>query len=65
MSKRGSKRSSAINESPYIKRIKSKRPEPDPQYVHELDVLRAMVRQEDRQGMSVGEGPGPKNVTNT
>lgn len=42
-------------ESPYIKRIKSKRPEPDPQYVHELDVLRAMVRQEDRQG-NVGWG---------
>jgi hypothetical protein len=30
--------------------IKNKRPEPDPQYVYELDVLRAMIRQEDRQG---------------
>src|SRR5215208_2005012 len=37
-------------ESHYIKRIKSKSPEPDPQFVHELNVLRAMVRQEDRQG---------------
>lgn len=36
--------------SPYIKRIKSKHPEPDPQYIYELNVLRAMVRQEDRQG---------------
>src|SRR5215208_5126861 len=37
-------------ESHYIKRIKSKSPEPDPQFVYELNVLRAMVRQEDRQG---------------
>src|SRR5215208_6620603 len=37
-------------ESHYIKRIKSKSPEPDPQFVHELNVLRAMVRQEARQG---------------
>jgi hypothetical protein len=37
-------------ESPYIRRIKNKSPEPDPQYVYELNVLRAMVRQEDRQG---------------
>src|SRR5215208_139224 len=42
-------------ESHYIKRIKSKSPEPDPQFVHELNVLRAMVRQEDRQG-DVGWG---------
>ncbi len=39
-----------MSESPYIRRIKNKRPEPDPHYIHELDVLRAMVRQEDRQG---------------
>jgi len=37
-------------ESPYIRWVKNKRPKPDPQYVHELNVLRAMVRQEDRQG---------------
>jgi hypothetical protein len=37
-------------ESPYVRWVKNKRPEPDPQYVHELNVLRAMVRQEDRQG---------------
>ncbi len=42
-------------ESPYIRRIRDKRPEPDPQYVYELNVLRAMVRQEDRQG-DVGWG---------
>jgi hypothetical protein len=30
--------------------VKNKRPEPDPQFVYELNVLRAMVRQEDRQG---------------
>jgi hypothetical protein len=35
--------------------VKNKRPEPNPQYVHELDVLRAMARQEDRQG-EVGWG---------
>jgi hypothetical protein len=39
-----------FSESPYIRWIKCKSPQPDPQYVHELDVLRAMVRQEDRQG---------------
>ncbi len=39
-----------VSESPYIRRIKNKHPEPDPQYVYELNVLRAMVRQEDRQG---------------
>jgi hypothetical protein len=39
-----------FHESSYIKRIKNKRPEPDPQYVYELNVLRAMVRQEARQG---------------
>jgi hypothetical protein len=39
-----------FSESPYIKRIKSKSPEPNPQYVYELNVLRAMIRQEDRQG---------------
>jgi hypothetical protein len=39
-----------FSESPYIRWVKSKRPEPKPQYVHELNVLRAMVRQEDRQG---------------
>ncbi len=39
-----------VSESPYIRWVKNKSPKPDPQYVHELDVLRAMVRQEDRQG---------------
>jgi hypothetical protein len=39
-----------MSESPYISFVKNKRPEPDPQYVYELNVLRAMVRQEDRQG---------------
>ena len=38
------------HESPYIKRVKNKHPRPDPHYVDELNVLRAMVRQEDRQG---------------
>jgi hypothetical protein len=42
-------------ESPYIRWVKSKSPRPDSQYVHELNVLRAMVRQEDRQG-DVGWG---------
>ena len=37
-------------ESPYIRRMREKYPPPDPHYIHELDVLRAMVRQEDRQG---------------
>src|SRR5215216_6356236 len=44
-----------MGESPYIRWVKNKRPEPEPQYVHELIVLRAMVRQEDRQG-DVGWG---------
>lgn len=44
-----------MSESPYIRLVKNKAPEPDPQYVHDLVVLRAMVRQEDRQG-DVGWG---------
>ena len=39
-----------MSESPYIRFVKNKDPEPDRQYVYELNVLRAMVRQEDRQG---------------
>jgi hypothetical protein len=39
-----------FSESPYIKWVKNKHPHPDPHYVYELNVLRAMVRQEDRQG---------------
>jgi hypothetical protein len=42
--------SSAVNESPYIRFVRNKRPEPDPNYIYELNVLRAMVRQEDYQG---------------
>jgi hypothetical protein len=38
-----------VSESPYIRWVKNKQPEPDPNYVHDLVVLRAMVRQEDRQ----------------
>jgi hypothetical protein len=44
-----------FSESPYIRWVKNKRAEPYPQYLHELNVLRAMVRQEDRQG-DVGWG---------
>ncbi len=39
-----------MSESSFIKAIKSKVVEPDPQYVHDLVVLRAMVRQEHSQG---------------
>jgi hypothetical protein len=39
-----------FSESPYIRWVKDKHSKPDSQYVHELDVLRAMVRQEHRQG---------------
>ncbi len=39
-----------VNESPYIRWVKNKDSEPDPNYIYELNVLRAMVRQEDRQG---------------
>jgi hypothetical protein len=39
-----------VSESPYIRWLKNKDPKPGPNYVYELDVLRAMVRQEDRQG---------------
>ena len=44
-----------FSESPYIRWVKKKQPPPDAQYVYELDVLRAMVRQEARQG-DVGWG---------
>ena len=39
-----------FHESSYIRWVKNKHPRPDPLYVYELNVLRAMVRQEDRQG---------------
>jgi hypothetical protein len=39
-----------INGSPYIRAMKNKIIPLDPNYLHELEVLRAMVRQEDRQG---------------
>jgi len=38
-----------FSESPYIRYVKNKYPPPDPDYVYELNVLRAMMRQEDRQ----------------
>ena len=44
-----------FHESSYIRWVKNKNPSPDPHYVYELNVLRAMVRQEDRQG-DVGWG---------
>ncbi len=44
-----------VSESPYIRWVKNKDSEPDPNYIYELNVLRAMVRQEDRQG-DVGWG---------
>jgi hypothetical protein len=39
-----------FHESPYIRYVKNKYPPPDPDYVYDLNVLRAMIRQEDRQG---------------
>ena len=45
-----------FHESAYIKRVKDKRPPPDPHYVYELNVLKAMVGQEDRQGDGGEEG---------
>jgi hypothetical protein len=44
-----------FSESPYIRYVKNKYPPPDPDVIYELNVLRAMVRQEDRQG-DVGWG---------
>jgi hypothetical protein len=44
-----------FHESAYIKRVEDKCPPPDPHYVYELNVLKAMVRQEDRKG-DVGRG---------
>ncbi len=42
-------------ESPYIRMLKNKLVPLDPSYLHEVEVLRALLRQEDRQGDS---GPG-------
>lgn len=39
-----------FSESPYIRWVKNKNSRADPQYVYELNCLRAMVRQENRQG---------------
>jgi hypothetical protein len=41
-----------MKESPYLKMLKNKIMPLDPYYLHELEVLRAMLRQEDRQGDS-------------
>lgn len=38
--------------SPYLRMLKNKLVPLDPNYLHELEILRAMVRQEDRQGDS-------------
>ena len=40
------------NGSPYLRLLKNKIVPLDPYYLHELEVLRAMLRQEDRQGDS-------------
>jgi hypothetical protein len=39
-----------MSESPFIRAITNKVVEPDPLYVHDLVVLRAMIRQKHRQG---------------
>ncbi len=41
-----------INGSPYLRVLKNKIVPLDPSYLHELEVLRAMIRQEDYQGDS-------------
>jgi hypothetical protein len=41
-----------MKESPYLRVLKNKIIPLDPYYLHELEVLRAMLRQEDRQGDS-------------
>ena len=41
-----------MKESPYLRNLKNKFIPLDPYYLHELEVLRAMLRQEDRQGDS-------------
>ena len=37
------------NESPYLRMLKNKLIPLDPSYLHELEVLRSMLRQEDYQ----------------
>ena len=39
-------------ESPFLRAMKNKLVPPDPSYLHEVEVLRVMLRQEDRQGDS-------------
>ena len=41
-----------MKESPYLRNLKNKIIPLDPYYLHELEVLRAMLRQEDWQGDS-------------
>lgn len=41
-----------MGESPYLRILKNKLIPLDPSYLHELEVLRAMLRQEDYQGDS-------------
>ncbi len=41
-----------MGESPYLRMLKNKRVPLDSSYLHEMEVLRAMLRQENRQGDS-------------
>ncbi len=47
-------------ESPYLRMLKNKLVPLDPSYLHEVEVLRAMLRQEDRQGDSSWGGSWTK-----
>ena len=57
-------------EAPFLRAMKNKLVPLDPSYLHEIEVLRAMVRQEDSQGDSgwgrtvdAGTLPEPKRKT--
>ena len=54
-----------MNGSPYLRMLKNKIIPLEPSYIYELEVLRAMLGQEDRQGTSAGVGRGRRNATKT
>ena len=57
--------SSSPDGSTYLGASKKKLVPQEPEYIYLLEVLGAMPRQEDRQGIAVGEGRGRRNATVT
>jgi hypothetical protein len=51
------------DESPYIGKIKDELVEPDFRHIHDLEMLRAIIRQSERSGVTVQAVRGLMNAT--